>query len=236
MQWVLRIIDQPLSAWITLLIVGGLRGLRLPDRPPRAARAELHAHRRRHGRPRVGSHVPAQARAAARARVGLDPRLVRRLPCVRLLHGRPGAGHHRRARGPALVDRAAGRAGLPGRGGVGLRGARPVPGAQGAGRRRGAGRGALHPRALQHGVQARHRGRDSCRCRSRRGPSPSWPTSSSRRRRCSPSRRCSTCTTASRWCTTPAPTTSSAPATSSAATWPRRWRASTRSRSPSRCR
>ena len=180
----------------------------------------------------MGAHVwgPRYLREhllPARAAVGLDARLVRRLPRLPVLHGGPvalrGAARARpverargRAAGPRCCSALACRAGSCRRctgGRVAIAGRR--------GRRHGrsslpipynvafklvtvSGPGG----AADRGVGLRPAGR---RCRSRA-------------RRSSPSRRCSSSTTASR-CST------AAPATSSAATWRRRWRASSPSRS-----
>ena len=115
--------------WVVVVACAAVR-LRQPA--PRRDPVERGARRRRHGRPRVGPGLPPRPPAARVAPLGLDARLVRRLPRLPVLHGGPVApdrrprrralrrlddGHparrRRRARGARLARRA--RAGAAGR-------------------------------------------------------------------------------------------------------------------------
>ena len=139
--------------------------------------------RRRHGRARVGACVPARPPAHRRADLGLDARLVRRLPRVPVLHGGPVAADRRARRRPLrrLAHAAAARRGRRAR----LR-EHPRRRVAALGDRRGrrARRRVRRRAALRHRVQARHRARGARPCRCARTRSVGWPSCRSRARPC----------------------------------------------------
>ena len=73
-----------------------LRAVRVPEPAPRPRSSNSAVPvRRRHGRPRVGPRLPARPPAHRGAALGLDARLVRRLPRLPVLHGGPVAADRR---------------------------------------------------------------------------------------------------------------------------------------------
>ena len=127
---------------------------------PRVDLPEHHGDRWRHGGARLGAGVPPGRAPAVTSPLGLVAGLVRRVPGLRLLHGRPVADdRHARRRSAVVAAPVRPRCGR-GRDVVGAAAHPFTDPAHARVDRRRRPHGAVHPAAVQRGVQARHGARD----------------------------------------------------------------------------